>query len=88
MLHDPHLTAAGAIIVEWNVRQPCDVQGGAGMWDTHIRWVPCIFLIFMLTVSMHSMYNTVLVELREAIWKVINAHQMAPEDILHAMQPT
>ncbi|KAH9476293.1 putative glucan endo-1,3-beta-glucosidase [Psilocybe cubensis] len=29
--------AAGAIIVEWNVRQPCDFQGGAGMWDTHIR---------------------------------------------------
>jgi len=29
--------AAGAIIVEWNVRQPYGVQAGAGMWDAHIR---------------------------------------------------
>jgi len=29
--------AAGAIVVEWNVRQPAGVQAGAGMWDTHIR---------------------------------------------------
>ena len=29
--------AAGAIVVEWNVREPDDVQAGAGMWDTHIR---------------------------------------------------
>jgi hypothetical protein len=29
--------AAGAIVVEWNVRQPSGVQAGAGMWDTHIR---------------------------------------------------
>jgi glucan 1,3-beta-glucosidase len=29
--------AAGAIIVEWNVKQPANVQAGAGMWDTHIR---------------------------------------------------
>ncbi|TFY57372.1 hypothetical protein EVJ58_g7056 [Rhodofomes roseus] len=29
--------AAGAIVIEWNVHS--DVQGGAGMWDTHIRWV-------------------------------------------------
>ncbi|EKM82792.1 hypothetical protein AGABI1DRAFT_68739 [Agaricus bisporus var. burnettii JB137-S8] len=29
--------AAGAIVVEWNVRQPDGQNGGAGMWDTHIR---------------------------------------------------
>ncbi|KAJ2916854.1 hypothetical protein MD484_g3542, partial [Candolleomyces efflorescens] len=29
--------AAGAIVVEWNVKEPVDQQGGAGMWDTHIR---------------------------------------------------
>ncbi|KAF9027350.1 exo-beta-1,3-glucanase [Hymenopellis radicata] len=29
----------GAIVVEWNVAQPDDVQGGAGMWDSHIRHV-------------------------------------------------
>ncbi|KAF8960752.1 glycoside hydrolase family 55 protein [Flammula alnicola] len=29
--------AAGAIVVEWNVREPEGVQAGAGMWDTHIR---------------------------------------------------
>lgn len=28
---------AGAIVVEWNVREPYGVQAGAGMWDTHIR---------------------------------------------------
>ncbi|KAI0818528.1 glycoside hydrolase family 55 protein [Irpex lacteus] len=27
--------APGAIVVEWNVNSP--IQGGAGMWDTHIR---------------------------------------------------
>ncbi|TFK33474.1 exo-beta-1,3-glucanase [Crucibulum laeve] len=29
--------AAGAIIVEWNVREPDCMQAGAGMWDSHIR---------------------------------------------------
>ncbi|KAG6878022.1 hypothetical protein C0993_000803 [Termitomyces sp. T159_Od127] len=29
--------APGAIVVEWNVKQPAGVQGGAGAWDTHIR---------------------------------------------------
>ncbi|KAF8900746.1 exo-beta-1,3-glucanase [Gymnopilus junonius] len=29
--------AAGAIVVEWNVREPDGFQAGAGMWDTHIR---------------------------------------------------
>ncbi|KAF8900737.1 exo-beta-1,3-glucanase [Gymnopilus junonius] len=29
--------AAGAIVVEWNAREPEGVQGGAGMWDSHIR---------------------------------------------------
>ncbi|EED77302.1 predicted protein, partial [Postia placenta Mad-698-R] len=28
----------GAIVVEWNVNSP--TQGGAGMWDSHIRWLP------------------------------------------------
>ena len=32
------LSAAGAIIVEWNVREPDGVQAGAGMWDTHFRY--------------------------------------------------
>ncbi|KAH0580279.1 hypothetical protein H2248_001793 [Termitomyces sp. 'cryptogamus'] len=27
----------GAIVVEWNVKQPAGFQGGAGAWDTHIR---------------------------------------------------
>ncbi|KAK7437112.1 hypothetical protein VKT23_018738 [Stygiomarasmius scandens] len=27
----------GAIVVEWNVRQPDDQPAGAGMWDSHIR---------------------------------------------------
>jgi len=27
----------GAIVVEWNVRQPEGFQAGAGMWDSHIR---------------------------------------------------
>lgn len=30
---------AGAIVVEWNVRDPTGLQGAAGMWDSHIRWV-------------------------------------------------
>ncbi|KAI9566967.1 glycoside hydrolase family 55 protein, partial [Boletus coccyginus] len=29
--------APGAILVEWNVQQPWDHQGGAGMWDTYFR---------------------------------------------------
>ncbi|THV06881.1 exo-beta-1,3-glucanase [Dendrothele bispora CBS 962.96] len=29
--------APGAIVVEWNVRQPDDQPAGAGMWDSHIR---------------------------------------------------
>ncbi|KAF8894123.1 exo-beta-1,3-glucanase [Infundibulicybe gibba] len=29
--------AAGAIVVEWNVKQPSGQNGGAGMWDSHIR---------------------------------------------------
>ncbi|KAG6917782.1 hypothetical protein DXG01_001054 [Tephrocybe rancida] len=29
--------AAGAIVLEWNVRQPSGQNGGAGMWDSHIR---------------------------------------------------
>uniref|UniRef100_A0A0W0FZR5 Rhamnogalacturonase A/B/Epimerase-like pectate lyase domain-containing protein n=1 Tax=Moniliophthora roreri TaxID=221103 RepID=A0A0W0FZR5_MONRR len=29
--------AAGAIVVEWNVRQPDGMNGATGMWDTHIR---------------------------------------------------
>ncbi|KAF9443873.1 glycoside hydrolase family 55 protein [Macrolepiota fuliginosa MF-IS2] len=29
--------AAGAIVVEWNVKQPNGQNGGAGMWDSHIR---------------------------------------------------
>ncbi|KAG2149369.1 glycoside hydrolase family 55 protein [Suillus clintonianus] len=28
---------AGAIVVEWNVRDPFGQQGAAGMWDSHIR---------------------------------------------------
>ncbi|KAF9466652.1 exo-beta-1,3-glucanase [Collybia nuda] len=28
---------AGAIVVEWNVKQPAGQNGGAGMWDSHIR---------------------------------------------------
>lgn len=29
--------AAGAIVVEWNVKQPSGQNAGAGMWDSHIR---------------------------------------------------
>lgn len=29
--------APGAIVVEWNVNSP--QQGGAGMWDSYIRYV-------------------------------------------------
>lgn len=29
--------ASGAIVVQWNVRQPHGHSGAAGMWDTHIR---------------------------------------------------
>ncbi|TFK19768.1 glucan 1,3-beta-glucosidase [Coprinopsis marcescibilis] len=28
---------AGAIVVEWNVREPVGKQASAGMWDSHIR---------------------------------------------------
>ena len=28
--------APGAIVVEWNVKQPSGQSGGAGMWDTHV----------------------------------------------------
>jgi glucan 1,3-beta-glucosidase len=28
---------AGAIVVEWNVKESC--QGAAGMWDSHIRYI-------------------------------------------------
>ncbi|KAG1736747.1 glycoside hydrolase family 55 protein [Suillus lakei] len=28
---------AGAIVVEWNVRDPVGLQGAAGMWDSHVR---------------------------------------------------
>ncbi|KAE9406729.1 exo-beta-1,3-glucanase [Gymnopus androsaceus JB14] len=30
-------SAPGAIVVEWNVKQPAGQNGGAGAWDTHIR---------------------------------------------------
>ncbi|KAJ2916151.1 hypothetical protein MD484_g4260, partial [Candolleomyces efflorescens] len=30
-------SAAGAVIVEWNVKEPVGEKGGAGMWDSHIR---------------------------------------------------
>ncbi|KAG6814279.1 hypothetical protein H0H92_013404 [Tricholoma furcatifolium] len=29
--------APGAIVLEWNVQQPSGQNGGAGMWDSHIR---------------------------------------------------
>jgi len=29
--------AAGAILVEWNIRDPVGKKGEAGMWDSHIR---------------------------------------------------
>lgn len=35
------LVAPGAIVMEWNVNSP--QQGGAGMWDSHIRYVMCPF---------------------------------------------
>ncbi|KAF8900725.1 exo-beta-1,3-glucanase [Gymnopilus junonius] len=28
---------AGAIVLEWNVKQPANTPAGAGMWDSHIR---------------------------------------------------
>ena len=31
--------AAGAIIVEWNIREPHGKKAGAAMWDSHIRCV-------------------------------------------------
>ena len=37
-----NLIAAGAILMEWNVKQPSGVQAGAGMWDTHVR---CVLLM-------------------------------------------
>lgn len=38
---------AGAIVVEWNVKQPNGQNGGAGMWDSHIRFsfLFCLTLI-------------------------------------------
>ena len=30
--------AAGAIIVEWNVHDPPNRKGAAGLWDTHFRY--------------------------------------------------
>ncbi|KAG1748973.1 glycoside hydrolase family 55 protein [Suillus paluster] len=38
--------AAGAIVVEWNVRDPFDQQAAAGMWDSHIR-----DLLFLLIIA-------------------------------------
>ncbi|CAL1705010.1 unnamed protein product [Somion occarium] len=35
MLFSTQAPAPGAVVVEWNVNSP--QQGGAGMWDTHIR---------------------------------------------------
>ena len=32
-----NIVAPGAIVVEWNIAQPDGIQGGAGMWDSHIR---------------------------------------------------
>ncbi|KAF8154413.1 exo-beta-1,3-glucanase [Crassisporium funariophilum] len=32
-------TAPGAIIVQWNVKEPAGSKAGAGMWDSHIRYV-------------------------------------------------
>ncbi|KAJ2920462.1 hypothetical protein H1R20_g16633, partial [Candolleomyces eurysporus] len=29
--------AAGAVVVEWNVKEPAGTKAGAGMWDSHIR---------------------------------------------------
>jgi hypothetical protein len=40
--------AGGAIVVEWNVKQT--TEGGAGMWDSHIRLGGGIFW-FQLKVS-------------------------------------
>ncbi|KAG1822759.1 uncharacterized protein BJ212DRAFT_1263475, partial [Suillus subaureus] len=31
---------AGTIVMEWNVHDPFDQQGAAGMWDSHIWRVP------------------------------------------------
>ncbi|RXW22391.1 hypothetical protein EST38_g3456 [Candolleomyces aberdarensis] len=30
-------SAPGAVIVEWNVKEPTETQAGAGMWDSQIR---------------------------------------------------
>lgn len=43
--------AAGAIVVEWNVRQPDDTQAGTGMWDSHIRYVAIHFNDWMLMMA-------------------------------------
>ena len=42
------LIAAGAIVLEWNVKEPSGVQAGAGMWDSTIR---CVLLDYKLTLS-------------------------------------
>lgn len=31
--------APGAVVVEWNVKQPTGQTGATGMWDSHIRQV-------------------------------------------------
>jgi len=46
--------AAGAIVVEWNVRQPNGMQAGAGMWDSHIRQVVVIQLGVINQTQQHS----------------------------------
>ncbi|KAG6874267.1 hypothetical protein C0995_001492 [Termitomyces sp. Mi166 len=35
--------APGAIVVEWNVREPEWHQGGAGMWDSHVSVILLIY---------------------------------------------
>lgn len=37
------MTAAGAIVVEWNIREPEGEQGAVGMWDSHIRLVKGLY---------------------------------------------
>ena len=37
------IVAPGAVIVEWNARDPDGHKGRVGMWDTHIR---CVFFYF------------------------------------------
>ena len=37
MLFTTRASAGGAIVMEWNVHDPSDEQGAAGMWDTLFR---------------------------------------------------